>query len=950
MENKKENNDIKQNEKEEMKENNIQQNKIEEIKEKNILQKEKEEIDKKKEIGNTNNTEGQKEKENIKKNNIQQDENKKNDENNDLNESKNLIPIRDNIKKKSLIISKVYLNLQEEIEKRDAIIISIKDIDDLRIKEFYKILKKQKQRKPKENDEILFFLLKTKFKENLKSDLLYTGFNSETLLNFMIPYISGNIFNNGHIIYSYGDVAENFYVILKGTIGQYELVTTTESLTCEDYFSFLCKQYTHFKNVLIESKENKNLYLNENEYADVDLLYKIVSKNKEVYPLFSFDDIEELERIMLEIKLYVILVENKPGDIINIFKQFNMPLTHLNYDKLLKKEITGHEFIQNLSKKIKKREKFYMKYLGKNAEFNVTLMKYVKIKKLKPYDYFGNFEMIDARPYRTDTARCESDYVVLMEINKKLYSKAINNIQREKREKEIKYLHNDFYFKMINRIYFDIKMFIRYKLDSFLKGHILINQGEKINHFIFSREGTIETSINNVSLLELAENIKILNDYIIKKAREYKINVKEIIDFDVSLNDKTSLKYELIEGILKQKQNFVLSISDKGAFGEYEYYFDRPSFITATVTSKESKIYFYDFDNFRKINDEIHSLNESLRMISFGKLKSILKRMISVYNSNFIFNIKQIEEKIKDNEEKLKKLDSINSNSNDIDINFFQKTLHFSSPITLFKKNNINLVNLISFNTKYNDYNLKNNNKFNFKKFNINSLSYNFDKTVKYNQNSFNLIKKYQSNKKNDILPKKAFNFKNLDINKKMNSSTISTDKISIENDRAFKTFHNKKILKFKKTNNNSTKKKEACNSEQKILKTGYALKKRLFDVFLPPLLTEDTNNKKIDKIKDQDIKEQEANNKYNKYNQIYKTYGINEIKLRKKSDKNIENFSFKFPLSNIIKDKKKDIKKKSNSSDIKTAQINIIKNRDKKRKIILQRKNVEDLYNEYDF
>jgi CRP-like cAMP-binding protein len=221
-------------------------------------------------------------------------------------------------------------------------------------------------------------------------------------------------------------------------------------------------------------------------------------------------------------------------------------------------------------------------------------MKYVKVEVLKPYDYFGNFEMIDTKPCRNDAARCESDYTVLMCINKQLYSKVINNIQKNKREKEIIFLHNHFYFKNINRIYFESKMFIKYKIDNYLKGNILINQGEQLNNFIFVREGTIETSINNISLLELANKIKSLQEFIIGKAKEYDINPKDIIDFDISLNHKTSLKFELIEGILKQKQNFILSISENGSFGDYELFFDIPAILTCTVISDKCLLYFYD--------------------------------------------------------------------------------------------------------------------------------------------------------------------------------------------------------------------------------------------------------------------------------------------------------------------------------------------------------------------
>jgi CRP-like cAMP-binding protein len=345
-----------------------------------------------------------------------------------------------------------------------------------------------------------------------------------------------------------------------------------------------------------------------------------------------------------------------------------------------------------------------MKYLGKNQENKVKMMKYIKIADLIPYYYFGNFEMIDVKPHRVDTARCENDNTLLMVINKKSYSTTINDLQKDKRNKEINFLHNYFYFKIINKIHFESKMFIKFKINIFLKGNILINQDEKINNFIFIREGTIETSINNISLLELTHKIKILYDFIVKKAKEYDINIKDIIDFDVTLNHKTTLQFQLIEDFLKQKQNFILSICENGSFGDYELFFNVPSFITATIISKSGKVYFYNYEDFKKVNEEVHAFNETLKEISFSKLKSMLKRMITIYNSTFAYNIKQIETKLIEKENQLKKLNSSKSIKEEGDSNsnyINEPPKHFSSPISLFTKNTINRSNVIN---TYNDF------------------------------------------------------------------------------------------------------------------------------------------------------------------------------------------------------------------------------------------------------
>ena len=851
--------------------------------------------------------------------------------------------LRDTNKKPTNLSSKIFLNMKEEMAKKKKKQISLKEINDKDIQDLYIILKKSnKERKKKDTVDIFLFLLKTKIKDFLKSDLLYTEYNLDILYNFINPYISGDIFHSGEMIYSYGEEAENIYIILKGCIGQYKLVESKELLACEDYYSYLSDKFQHFKKTMIEqSDDNKSIYINEKEYIDIHLLRKMVSINKDIFPLYSFDDIEDLKKIVLGIKIYTKLLENKTAEINDMFQKFNFPLSFLNYDKFLNNDITIFNYIKYLSKRIKQREQFYMKFLGKTTEYKVKLMKYVKVEVLKPYDYFGNFEMIDTKPFRNDAARCESDYTVLMCINKQLYSKVINNIQKNKREKEIIFLHNHFYFKNINRIYFESKMFIKYKIDNYLKGNILINQGEQLNNFIFVREGTIETSINNISLLELANKIKSLQDFIIGKAKEYDINAKNIIDFDISLNHKTSLKFELIEGILKQKQNFILSRVERGCFGEYEYYFNTPSFVTETIISKNGKVYFYDYENFKKVNEEVHAFNEILKETSFNKLKSILKRMVTIYNSSFKFNMKQIEKKIIEKENILKNLDSSNSIGGDGDLNFYlDKQKHFSSPITIFKKNTNNVYNIINTNNDYN--NSKNSLEKNVNKIKeINAFSHNLEKIAKFRQNTFSKIKSFQPKNENiSSLRKKIINLKNnLNKNIKKNINSFSTDN----------SFKEKKIDKI----DNKSIKNKFMNSKKKIkinqlnvIKTENNQKEKPFNVFLPPLLTlkknKNQNNNEIDKKNLYQNKNMKIDYHFFKHS-LSIANSINDASLGHKDKNNLD----KMILSNLDYNKLNKYTKKSKYINIKKAQINIIKNRSKKIKLVLQKKNDEDSFYE---
>ena len=866
---------------------------------------------------------------------------KKHDEEKEKNMKKkrSIVSLRDN-NKKGTENSRVYLNTKEKISKKKIKNISLNEINDKEIQNLYLQLNKAyKKRTKKDNNDIFLFLLNTRIKENFKSDLLCTGFNLETLFTFVNPYISVNIYNNGEIIYSYEDDAEYFYLILQGNVGHYKLVESEELLTSEDYYAYLWNKFSYLKKAMIEeSKEDNSLnFIDEKDYTDIELIRKMASVNKEIFPLYSFDDLEELNKIMIEIKLYITLVENKSTELHDTFSKFDVPLSYMNYDKFLKNDITVYYFIQNLSKRMKEREQFYIKYLGKSAEYKVKIFKYIKIEVLKPYDYFGNFEMIDTKPYRIDTARCESDNTVLMTFNKKIYSEVINNIQKEKRQKEISFLHNKFYFKNINFNLFETKMFIKYKIDNFLKGNVIINQGETLNKFIFVREGIIETSINNISLLELASKIKNLQEFITNKSREFNLNPEEILDFDISLIHNTSLEYELIEGILKQKQNFILSRIDKGCFGEYEYYFNTPSFVTETIISKNGKLYFYEYENFKKMNEEIRAFNEVLRDTSFNKLKSILKRMVAIYNSYFKFNMKQIEEKITENESSFKNLNKSNSIKieGDIYINS-PKEKHFTSPITLFKKNTRNIFNFINSRNEYNhskDSIEKNNSTK--KSRDINTLSFFTGKIGNFNHNTFSQIKISQTKKDDNFFNSKLMNF---NINPQKNLK-LNLNYFSIDNSLNRKNYLNliKKDRSIKSIINDIKKK-------NKNLKTEPTHKRRPFNVYLPPLLTQESKDNHNQR--DNSNGKENAKINYNFFrNYVSIVNSINDASLGHKDKDNLNDNNLK--LSNLETKKLSDLTKKSKSINIKRAQINIIKNRSKKLKLVLKKKNEEDILNE---
>ena len=511
-------------------------------------------------------------------------------------------------------------------------------------------------------------------------------------------------------------------------------------------------------------------------------------------------------------------------------------------------------------------------------------------------------------------------------INKKEYSKIVNKLQKERRKKEIEFLYNNFFFKTINRAYFESKIFIKFEIDKFFKGHILVNQGEKMNKFIFIEEGIIKSSINNISLQEFPEKIKNLYDFIIKKAKENEIELKTLIDFDIKLNQKTNLKYELIEETLSQKQDFTISKAEKGIIGDYEYFFKVPSFITSTVISKNNRIFFYDFENFKIVNNEIHAFKENLKRISFYKLKSILKRMISIYNSFFSFKMKIIEDKLIDNrfeekDNKINEQESLNNINNSIDT---EKNL--ATNINISRNQKINTNNFIhSFNTSYLtkydcfEQNSKNNSKINnlFSKANLKTKKIynykyfsNFKDIANRNQIEINLNKENTINSEGKIFNSINFSFKK-------SRKKIRNEKLKLQ--------RSENIQKIKSNKNNSD--RENDKNDINNIKMKNQMKNKILDIFLPPL------SKNIN-FRESNIDNQTKNiNRHLTRYALYTINSINNISLGHTDENNIDKkllSKFNFKKST-----------KSKSINIKRAQILLLKNRDKKAKLILQRKNV---------
>jgi len=534
--------------------------------------------------------------------------------------------------------------------------------------EIFRILviltKKYQYRTEKENKFILSFLTKIKMNEVIKSDLLESDLKWKEMFAYMEPYFFGKTFKFYDTIFYSGEEADYLYAILSGKVGRYSYVEINESISCEEYLLYLYNSHVHYLEMLNDgpngnkekkikiNNNSKNMNKNENkkekekekekeetildlkdgEYVDEYLLQEMIEKNKEVFPLHSYDDIENLKEIIFKIKLSLLLIDGKTTEAVDLFQKYQFPITFLGYDKVVERETPSQLYLQKLNKSLGAKGRYYMKLLGLINQ-KVKILKYVKNDVLEQNEIFGNFELIDASPKRKFTARCESDKCLLLCVDKKMYTSIIYEIQKNKREKEVNAYHSDYLFKDINITYFTARIFSNFKIKNLFKGDIIFSQDKKLDHFILVKDGLIELSLKNTSFFELNSLIKRIKDIMVLGAKKYAMDFNELFNFNMNIDTRTTLKSNVINEVIHQKKNFIFSRNQNGFFGEYELFFGIPSLLTGTVASDSCKVYYYAYEKYKNLNVDTYILNESLKENSFFKLKTILKRLINIYNS-----------------------------------------------------------------------------------------------------------------------------------------------------------------------------------------------------------------------------------------------------------------------------------------------------------------------------
>ncbi len=322
-----------------------------------------------------------------------------------------------------------------------------------------------------------------------------------------------------------------------------------------------------------------------------------------------------------------------------------------------------------------------------------------------------------------------------------------------------------------------------------------------MDHFIFIKEGILELSLQNISFSDIHQRINNAKEILVKKAKDYGMDPHEVLDINLEMDTKINFPLAMIKDKLYQKRNFTMYRSSKGFYGDIELFFGIASLVTGTVASDQCVLYFYDFNKFKGLSGETYVINESLKETSFLKMKSLLKIMVTEYNSYFRNCAMQIEKKIKESERMINlqaesNLDTENKNTNQI-----------IKKVTPFKLNNRieNLLKLSQQNISTEDIDK---NYFNIKKF----MS-NFNKKEKRYKNPFITSTEKPVNKRFISLTKS--NNDNRNIGKK-----ISPNKFYKINAKHYRNKNSQDKLINAKKYSNSNNKSQSNDSNEDIEKS----------------------------------------------------------------------------------------------------------------------------------
>ena len=641
--------------------------------------------------------------------------------------------------------------------------------------------------------------------------------NSEDIIIKISKIMTLQSNRTNDLIIQYGDKGNNFYIILKGTIGILVPKYNEYYMNEEDFILHILKLKKYNQNELILQclrQNNSNFSIANEKFEDIlNELKNINSKESLSY------DKRRISKEISELYKYINSEEyiNSKKGILNISPEKYM--SSIDVEENVKKNTEKLNYLNNLNIPFDKRDED--KKLTRIPNYEI-------VSKFNNGYSFGELalENINKKRQATIIALTDCDFGV---INKLEYNELIKESYSKSKNKFLNLIYEYKIFDDIPYAIFDKKYYNHFQYLKMKKNSYLLHEGEKCDDVYFISNGEFELFIEkniqevNYLILGLKYMIDDLKKTIIKETNNKIINynsknkTKEALKLKSNMNlffskYESELKLEEVAYIIKnrdiindkkylgKKFNKIVSEKKRITLGIYKSrqilglndIINRSngnniSFFNCKCSSFYGELYHIEYEKYNSIYENEENVKLYTNELLYQNLYCIIGRLLS--HKNYIYDFaKKRESDIMSllflDKNKIYKEQNINNI-----INNSNKTINEN------QKNSINI--MLANKVKFNPF-IKKQNKIHFRNMNIsrlNSLTNESYSNVKQRNHSSRFKKQVNINILNHL------------------------NYVKIENDSYYKTFSEKKFREIKKeSNDNNNQNNNSSNYNKSIL------------------------------------------------------------------------------------------------------------------------------------
>ena len=520
----------------------------------------------------------------------------------------------------------------EEINKTNI------DLRDLTPQNIRLILQKEPQERTNEEIAYLknFILKKSRFIDKLTKEHM-----DEQTQNIIIILSMSNAFyklikKSEEVIYDINDKSKNFYIILNGKVGVYDIEKIDAEMNMEEYYKLILNYRNNKEQFLLEKtlKENKvNIPIDINDVYRLDKIllkiYLLSKKGLKFYknnPHFLDEIFEKLGFKYSDFKIqsYEESLEQKNKQIKEDnynneeLKEYNedeaLKFCRLNEDKVF--ESINLQISDSLCKKYS--------FLIRANELPISYYRYIEKKMLSDLDYFGDSYFGACK----EKIVAKTNNLELLYFKNDIYNEYDLNMKLKFAGTQDQFLLNNFFLNSISKSTFE-KVYLKYfEYIKYFAHQTIIEENEPISYIYFIKSGNVKlyssrSIIQNHLLIQIIINIlKQKCPNIDTKNSNFKSYSGLKVDFD-----------KIKEEMDFNRNIHIMNFNQKQCIGFECFYFGFNSLYTAKAISEKVEVYRISIDRLYKIL----SIKNKKALYDFAiqaekALKILLDRLIVVNN------------------------------------------------------------------------------------------------------------------------------------------------------------------------------------------------------------------------------------------------------------------------------------------------------------------------------